>query len=252
MSFLQPINLPHKEITMPRVTHTDYYSHILGAKIKVEITGHFGYPILMFPTSRGQYTQNHDFKLNESVNWFINRGKIKLYNIQTIDSWSFYDNGIPPEHRIRNYERWVQFLRQEFIPYIQILHRTHRVAVAGASFGGYHAANLAFRFPDLVSDLFCLSGAFTIRNFMDGCTDDLIYFNSPREFVQNDEAWKYKHMNIILSTSDQDICLEQTREMARILDSKGINCWYDERKWINHDWPLWRMVFPMFIGELFG
>ncbi|RZJ29983.1 MAG: esterase, partial [Chryseobacterium sp.] len=134
----------------------------------------------------------------------------------------------------------------------QKTHNTHRVAVAGASFGGYHAANFAFRYPDLVSHLFCLSGAFSIRNFMDGIQDELVYFNCPDEFVKNDEAWKYKHMHIVLSTSDRDICLEPTRRMAGILTAKGINHWYDEQKWIDHDWVLWRMVFPTFIGRFFG
>lgn len=237
---------------MPKIEYSDYYSHILGMSLKVEVTGHFGYPIIMFPTSQGQYTQNHDFRLNDSINWFIDQGIVKLYNIQTIDSLTFYNKNISPAERIRNYELWVQCMRNEFIPYIQKLHQTHRIAVAGASFGGYHAANIAFRFPDLVSHLFCLSGAFTIRNFMDDYSGELVYFNCPREFVKNDEAWKYKHMHLVLSTSDEDICLQPTREMSGILNAKGIDNWYDERKWINHDWPLWRMVFPMFVSRLFG
>ena len=237
---------------MPSVVHTDFYSHILGISLKVEVTGHFGYPIVMFPTSQGQFTQNHDFKLNDSINSFIEAGKVKLYNIETIDKFSFYDKNIHPSERIRNYELYVQFLIQEYIPYIQKIHSEHRVAVAGASFGGYHAANFAFRFPDVVSHLFCLSGAFSIRNFMDGFNNEQVYFNCPREFVKNDEAWKYQHMHIVLSTSDGDICLDQTKEMAGILSSKGIDHWYDEQKWISHDWPLWRMVFPIFIGRFFG
>lgn len=237
---------------MPRVEHTDYYSHILGMSLSVEVTGHYGYPIIMFPTSRGSYTQNHDFYLNDSVNWFVEQGLIKLYNIQTIDGLSLYDKGVHPSARIRNYDAWVRFLNEEYVPYIQETHKTHRVAVAGASFGGYHAANYAFRFPDKVSHLFCLSGSFSIRSFMDGYSSDMVYFNCPREFVKQDEAWKYKHMHIVLSTSDRDICLEQTREMAGILNEKGISNWYDEQKWIDHDWPLWRMVFPRFIGRFFG
>lgn len=85
---------------------------------------------------------------------------------------------------------------------------------------------------------------------MDGYSEGLVYFNCPRKFVKNDEAWKYQHMQIVLSTSDWDICLEQTREMARILTEKGINFWYGERKWIKHDWPLWRIVFPQFVEKL--
>lgn len=237
---------------MPRIEHTDFYSHILGTSLKVEVTGHFGYPILMFPTSQGQYTQNHDFKLNDSINSLVEEGKVKLYNIETIDNYSFYDKNIPASERIRNYELYMQFLSQEFVPHLQDMHSEHRIAVAGASFGGYHAANFAFRFPDVVSHMFCLSGAFSIRNFMDALSNDLVYFNCPREFMVNEEAWKFNHMHIVLSTSDEDICLNQTREMAEILTSKGINHWYDERKWISHDWPLWRMVFPIFVGRFFG
>ncbi|WP_294218920.1 alpha/beta hydrolase-fold protein [uncultured Chryseobacterium sp.] len=237
---------------MPHIEHSDYYSNILGLHIPVEITGHYGYPVIMFPTSQGFYTQNNDFHLNGSVSWLVEQGKIKLYNLQTIDSRSFYDDGIPPQERIRNYERYVQFLVQEFVPYIQKLHQTHRIAVAGASFGGYHAANFSFRFPDLVSHLICLSGAFSIRNFVDGYSDDLVYFNCPNEFVKNNEAWKYRHMHIVLSTSDQDICRDKNIDMAELLRAKGIDFWYDERKWINHDWPLWRMVFPMFMGRFFS
>jgi esterase/lipase superfamily enzyme len=59
-------------------------------------------------------------------------------------------------------------------------------------------------------------------------------------------------MHIVLSTSDQDICKEKNVEMAEILRIKGIDFWYDERKWIGHDWPLWRMVFPTFIGTFFS
>lgn len=236
---------------MPRIEHTDFYSHVLGMSLKVEVTGHFGYPVLMFPTSQGDYTQNHDFKLNDSINWFVEQGRVKLYNIETIDKFSFYDKNIHASERIRNYELYVRFLIQEFVPYLQAMHSEHRIAVAGASFGGYHASNFAFRFPDVVSHLFCLSGAFSIRNFMDGFHNEHVYFNCPREFMRNDEAWKFSHMHIVLSTSDEDICLEQTKEMSNILNAKGINHWYDEQKWINHDWPLWRMVFPMFVGRFF-
>lgn len=232
--------------------HTDYYSHILGLSLPVEVTGHYGYPVIMFPTSQGNYTQNSDFLLTDSVKWLTDSGKIKIYNVQTIDNLSLYNKNIPPQERIRDYELFIQFLVKEYIPYIQKLHQTHRVAVAGASFGAYHAANFAFRFPDLVSHMISLSGAFSIRSFMDGYSDDLVYLNCPREQMHNAEPWKFGHMHIVLSTSDEDICLHPTREMAGILTEKGINHWYDEQKWIKHDWHLWKMMFPVFMGRFFS
>ena len=238
---------------MSHIEHHHYYSNILQREVKIEVTGKFGYPIIMFPTSRGQYTQNHDFKLNDSISYFVDQGKVKLYNVQTFDEENLYADWLHPHQRIENYERYIQFLIQEFVPFIQRMHSCHRVAVAGASFGGFHAANFAFRYPDVVSHLFSLSGAFSCRSLVDYYSDMMVYFNCPEEFVANDhESWKYKHMHIVLSTSDEDICLDKNIKMSKILGAKGINHWYDEQKWIKHDWPLWRMVFPKFIGTFFS
>lgn len=236
---------------MAAVQHIQYYSNVLSRNINLEITGNWGYPILMFPSSGGQYTQNTDFGLNGSVMKFVEAGKIKLYNVETIDMISFYDDNMASEVKIHNYELYVAFLKSELIPYIQNECNTHRVATAGVSFGGYHAANTAFRFPDLVSHLFTMSGVFNIRNMTPLSDDMRIYFNCPDEFMQNEESWKYHHMQIVLSTSDWDSCKPKNQHMASVLDAKGIAYWYDERKWIHHDWPLWKMVFPEYIGRYF-
>lgn len=236
---------------MATVQHIQYYSHTLNRNINVEVTGHWGYPILMFPTSYGSYTQNRDFGLNQSVMRFVNEGRIKLYNVETLDGLTFYADGFSSEIKIHNYETYVQFLRNELIPFIQKDCNTHRMAVAGCSFGGYHAANMAFRFPDIFSHLFAMSGVFSIRNFTPHSGDMRIYFNCPDEFMQNEESWKYHHMHIVLSTSDWDSCRPKNQHMAGILSAKGIPHWYDEKRWIEHDWPLWKMVFPQYIYRYF-
>lgn len=239
---------------MAEIRYLHFYSHILQRNLQLEVTGNWGYPILMFPTSHGSFVQNRDFKLNDSVMQYVEQGKIKLYNIETLDGLTFYNKSMSVDHKIHNYEMYVQFLRNELVPEIQKECQTHRIAVAGASFGGYHASNFAFRFPDLVSHLFSLSGVFSIRNFAPYSKNQQVYFNCPDEFIPNDsEPWKYKHMHLVLSTSDQDICKDKNQNMAKILSSKGIdNYWYDEKKWISHDWPLWRMVFPEYIKTYFG
>lgn len=237
---------------MPEIRHIDFYSHILGHHLKLEITGSWGYPVLMFPTSGGSYLQNRDFGLNGSVYHLVEQGKVKLYNISTLDLDNFYNDHIHPNARIYHYNQFVYFLVDELIPAIQRECNTHRIAVAGCSFGGYHAANLAFRFPDLVSHMISMSGIFSIRNYVRGSHSELVYFNCPEEFMPGEEAWKYHHMQIVLSTSDWDSCKPKNINMSKILGLKGIAHWYDEQKWIEHDWPLWRMVFPHFLGTFFG
>ncbi len=234
---------------MAQVQHLKYYSNTLSRDINLETTGHWGHPVLMFPSSGGHYTQNTDFGLNASVRRFVDEGRIKLYNVETIDMLSFYEHSLSSEIKIHNYELYMQFLQHELIPYIQRECKTHRVAVAGVSFGGYHAANTAFRFPDLISHLFSMSGVFNIRNFVPLSDDMRIYFNCPDEFMRQEESWKYNHLQIVLSTSDWDSCKPKNQKMADILSAKGIPHWYDEKQWIDHDWPLWRMVFPQYISN---
>jgi len=231
--------------------HIPYYSNTLNRNINLEVTGHWGYPVLMFPSSYGQYTQNRDFGLNGSVMQYVDEGRIKLYNVETIDGLTFYAENMKSEVKIHNYDLYMQFLKDELIPYIQNECNIHRIAVAGVSFGGYHAANTAFRFPDLVSHLFAMSGVFNIRKFVPLSDDMRIYFNCPDEFMPNEEGWKYQHMQIVLGTSDWDSCRPMNQNMAGILSSKGIACWYDEKKWISHDWPLWRMIFPEYAAKYF-
>ena len=147
---------------MAKVEHIQYYSNTLNRNINLEVTGHWGHPILMFPSSGGQFTQNTDFGLVGSVMNFIDEGKVKIYNVETIDMMSFYDDHMDSGTKIHNYELYMQFLKNELIPYIQKECNTHRIGVSGVSFGGFHAANTAFRFPDLISHYIGMSAAFNV------------------------------------------------------------------------------------------
>ena len=61
--------------------HIHFYSHIIGKSLDLFVTGHWGHPILMFPTSMGNAHQNRDMGLLGSISNFINEGKVKTYNI---------------------------------------------------------------------------------------------------------------------------------------------------------------------------
>jgi esterase/lipase superfamily enzyme len=227
-----------------------FYSHILSRDINILISGHWGYPILMFPTSMGDYLQNKEFGLLDTVDDLVDAGKIKLYNIETIDFQSFYAKHLPAQTKIYNFNLYTQFLKEELVPAIQIECSVHRIAVAGCSFGGYHCTNFAFKNPNLVAHLFSMSGAFSIKSFMKNHYDDNVYFNEPMDFMNHVESWKYNHMNIVLGTSDGDICRDDNLKMSRLLANKSINHWYDEKPWASHDWPLWKLMFSEYVRKM--
>ncbi len=230
--------------------HIKFYSHIMSRDIDLLVSGHWGYPILMFPTSMGNFLQNKDFGLPDTVGDLVDAGKIKLYNIDSIDFQSFYAKDLPAHTKIYNYNLYTQFLKDELVPAIQRECGVHRIGVAGCSFGGYHCSNFAFKNPDLVAHLFSMSGAFSIKSFMKGHYDDNVYFNEPMDFMNHAESWKFNHMNIVLGTSDWDICREDNLNMSRLLANKGINHWYDEKRWASHDWPLWKTMFSEYVRKM--
>lgn len=212
------------------------------------VFGDRGYPVVIFPTTMGRYFESKDFGLIESVAWFIDQGLVQIYCPDSFDKLSWYNKKIHPAQRVRNHIWYDKMATEEIVEKIRWNTGTGRVCVSGASFGGFHAANFAFKHPELVSHLFSMSGSFDIRQFMDDYYDDNVYFNNPVDFLpglNHPDLWK---MKIILGTSEWDICLDGNRKLSEILNSKGIEHWLDLRGWKAHDWPLWKEMLPHYLS----
>jgi esterase/lipase superfamily enzyme len=233
--------------------HEEYHkwhSPTINRDFEMLSFGHSGYPVILFPTSKGSYYQNKDQGLIETARWFLENGKVKIYCPDSLDAQSWYNKSIPPGERAWIHTLYDRLLREEIIPRAFQETGHDRIALAGCSFGGYHAANFAFRHPALASHCFSMSGVFDIRSFTDGFYDDNIYFNNPVDFIPGaaDPAlWK---MGIVLGTSDRDICRGQNEWMSRLLKAKDIRHWLDIRPDRDHDWPLWKEMFPHYLSLL--
>ena len=203
-----------------------------------------------FPSTMGRYYESKDFKLIESVRWYIEQGLVRIYAPDSVDRHSWYNRDIHPADKVRNHECYDKMVRWEIVETIRQRTGSPRVAVSGASFGGFHAANFAFRHPDVVSHLFSMSGAFDIKSFMNGYFDDSVYFNNPVDYLQglnHPDLWQ---MKIILGTSEWDICRPSNEQLSAILASKGVAHWLDMRGWVSHDWALWRDMFPHYLSMI--
>lgn len=224
-----------------------YYSHHLGRELEMLVFGHGGYPVVLFPTSMGRYYENKDFKLIESARWAVEQGKVKIYCPDSIDKESWYNRNVHPAERARNHARYDAFLNEELVPQMMRDTGVGKVVAAGCSFGGYHAANFAFKHPDKVSHMYSMAGAFNIKDQVDGFYNDDVYYNNPVDFLPGANHPDLWHMNIILGTSDCDICLDANYQLSAILIGKGIKHWLDVRQG-EHDWPVWREMFPHYLS----
>ena len=216
----------------------------------MSVFGHSGYPVIIFPTTMGRFYEAKDFKLIESAKWFVEQGMVTLYCPDSVNELSWYNKGIHPAEKVKNHIWYDKAIMDELVERVRWNTPAGKVAVAGCSFGGYHAANFAFRHPEVVSHMISMSGAFSITSFMDGYYDDNVYFNNPVDFLNNADNPALWNMKIILGTSEWDICRPSNQELSGILNKKNITHWYDERGWQEHDWPLWREMFPHYLSVM--
>jgi esterase/lipase superfamily enzyme len=157
---------------------------------------------------------------------------------------------VHPHQRIQQHVAYDKMICHEVVERIRLNTRVGKVVVAGCSFGGYHAVNFAFRHPGYVSHMFSMSGAFSIRNFMDGYVHDDIYYNSPLEFLGSLNDHELWNMDIVLGTSNWDICYDANLKLHEVLNSKGVNHWFDVRQNREHDWGVWKEMFPHYLSRI--
>ncbi|MDP9122545.1 MAG: alpha/beta hydrolase-fold protein [Acidobacteriota bacterium] len=231
--------------------HTPYLG---GRPFEMLVFGHAGYPVVLFPTSQGRFYEYKDFRLIEAARPLVEAGRVKLYCPDGIDGMSWYNRGIHPADRVRTHNAYENVIVHEVFDRARRDCRSPRVAVAGCSFGGYHAVNAALRHPDQVGYLLSMSGAFDIKQFLDGYYDENCYFNNPVDSLPGlGDPWylhHLRHMGIVLGTARWDICLEANLTLSGIFHAKSIAHWLDVRGEVRHDWPLWWEMFPEYLSRL--
>lgn len=225
-----------------------WYSSSLNREMELLSFGTRGYPVMLFPTSMGHFYENKDFKLLDSVAWFVNEGLVKIYCPDGIDALSWYNRGIHPAHRVMNHIWYDQYLLTELVPLMQRETGVQRIATAGCSFGGFHATNFGFRHPEVVKYIFNMGAAFDIKDQMDGYYDDNVYFNNPPDYIPNAQNSWFNDMFVVLGTGTHDMCWSANEKMAEVLRNKGIPHWLDVRQGALHDWPVWREMFPHYLS----
>ncbi len=231
-----------------------WYTRHLSRDFEMLVFGHAGFPLILFPTSRGRYFQNKDFGLVESTRNLIDTGRLKVYCPDSVDELSWYNYSIHPADRIRTHMGYENVIVRDVMELAMRETGSKKVAAAGCSFGAYHAANLAFRHPDVVSNLITMGGAFDIKQFIMGYYDDNAYFNNPPDYLPGlSDPWfleRIRTMGIILGSGDHDMCLPENTRLSQILSAKGIEHWLDVRPGANHDWPCWNSVFPTYVSQI--
>jgi esterase/lipase superfamily enzyme len=121
----------------------------------------------------------------------------------------------------------------------------------GASFGAYHAVDIAFRHPHLFGRVLGLSGMYDIGQFTDGAMDANIFAHNPSHYVSHlhgDHLDAMRRMDIILATGREDPNVGNVEYLSRALWEKGVG--NALRLWDgwSHDWPYWERMLRQYIA----
>lgn len=234
--------------------YISWYTPYLSRNFEMLAFGQSGIPVIAFATSLGRYHQNKDFGLIDSVRWFVENGLVKIYCPDGFDSQSWYNRRIHPADRLRSHLAFERVIINEIIPRAQHETGHEKVIFVGASFGGFHAINHAFKFPHLTREVYSMSGAYETASFLDGYYDDNAYYNTPLDFIggmQEGQALQHiRQMKIILGVPEHDATKDQNFKFSEILNSKNIPHEIDFHHNAIHDWPTWCNMFPLYLSKI--
>lgn len=212
------------------------------------VFGHWGPPLLAFPTSGGDEWEYERQGLVSTLAEVIDGGRVKLFCVDINHGDAFGNDRAHPRHRSWMQQQYDEYISQEVFPFVRTHCRDTGVGIwtMGASLGAYHAANTLFKHPDVVKRCFALSGVYDMKRFMGGDYDDAFYFNNPVDYLANlSDPWTLGQLascDIHLATG----CgpwekSDEAYRLSEVLRGRGIRHHLDDWGPLGgHDWPYWK------------
>lgn len=240
---------------------TSWYSHRLGFEMPLVAYGHYGPPVLMLPTAAADYLEYERFNLIDTVGSFLEEGKVKIYSVNSVNRLALLNDQAAPWEKVAWLTRYDGYVTQEVLPLIRQDCQDPGALpiIVGISLGAYLAGDIFFRHPDLFGGAILLSGSYDIRSWLGGFYNEEVFFHNPVDFLPhlNDNYFlpilrEGGRRIIIFSGQGAFEAPDRSRQLAEILNGKGIPHWLDI--WgqdVNHDWPWWRQAMPYYFGKLF-
>jgi esterase/lipase superfamily enzyme len=146
--------------------------------------GHFGRPMLAFPSEQGPAWQYEERGMIAAVERLLDAGRVKVYCVSSYDSASWHAHDLPLEQRARRHEVYERWIVDRVVPWIvDDCAGIGELIATGCSFGAYHAANFALKRADLFPLAICQSGVYDVSVVGWGDRGDAVYFNNPADYV---------------------------------------------------------------------
>ena len=235
-----------------------WHSPRLEREVTVARWGHWGQPVLLFPTAGGDALEVERMGVIEALGGLIEGGRIKVYSCDSVAGQAWIAQRHPRDYLTALQDRFDGFVHAEVVPAIRADTRDPGVEIvaAGASIGAFNAVASLCRHPDVFRAALGLSGTYDLEGLFGFEADGAFYLSSPLLFLPNlgegPELDLMRRRFVLLAFGqgrweDPD----ESWRMAGVLGAKGIPNRVDpwSAEW-DHDWPTWRRMLPHYLAEL--
>lgn len=218
--------------------------------------GHFGTPVLLFPTAGGDAEEVERFHLIGAVMPLIEAGRIKVYSTDSIAGKAWISKQHSAEYCSLLQSRFDAMIYREIAPAIRKDCDSPDIEIitSGASIGAFNAVATVCRHPDAFSLAVAMSGTYDLSKYLEGRFTQDFYFASPLHFLPGLEGPvldKLRQRLILLPSGEGDYeDIGESWRMASVLGTRRIpnrvDPWGPEWR---HDWTTWRAMLPKYLGE---
>lgn len=242
-----------------KIRKFQYHSRFLHQSMPLAVYGHFGSPLLAFPTAAENFEEFERQGMVNALAPFIEGGIIKLYTIDSINRQSWSNSKVSVTEKARLHQAYDDYVYSEVSSLIfEDCQGKLPIAVMGASFGAYHAVNTYLKHPDVFRTCYGLSGVYDISDSFGTSFDSNCYSNSPRHYLPNlrgTDQWQAiisGRLVLIVGQGPWER-VSWTTSFHDFLKSLGVphtlDLWGHD---VAHDWPWWFKQMNLYIGKDFG
>jgi esterase/lipase superfamily enzyme len=233
-----------------------WHSSRLEQDVQLVRWGHFGTPVLLFPTAGGDAEEVERFHLIRVLEPLIDAGRIKVYSTDSVAGRAWISGEHSAEYCSRLQNLFDEFVFAEIAPAIRsdCGGANIEIVAAGASIGAFNAVATVCRHPDVFKLAIAMSGTFDLSKYLQGKMNLDFYFSSPLHYLAELEGEQLDRLRtrlILLPTGEGDYeDIGESWRIARMLGAKGVPNRVDS--WgadYHHDWNTWREMLPRYLNE---
>ncbi len=239
-------------------TASRWYSSRVEQEISLVRWGHWGQPVLVFPTAGGDAEEIERMHLVGALSPLIEAGRIKVYSCDSLAGRALAAGTGSVEYRCALLNGFEDYVAHEVVPAIRMDCNDPgaEVVVTGASLGAFAAVAMICRYPQLFRSAVAMSGSYDLESLMGFRGTEDYYFSAPLSFLPGLgdgpmlDALRRRFVLLAYGGGRWENAGVNWR-MAEVLGAKGVpnrvDAWGPE---YDHDWPTWRAMLPKYLGEM--